>query len=114
MVDSHYKIPGKSKWNLKEKLLLGLTPSQYIAQAVRNPFNWILAAIFTVGLPVIAGRFIFGLAWATHGSNDYPWGLFLAFGLFTMVPLSSSGFQLGTAVEIFGRDDFKPMNDLPC
>ena len=50
-VDSLYKVPGKTKWDLKEKLLLGLTPWQYIIQAVRNPFNWILAAIFAVGLP---------------------------------------------------------------
>jgi Ni/Fe-hydrogenase subunit HybB-like protein len=112
IVDSHYKVPGKGKWNLKEKLLLGLTPGQYLAQAVRNPVNWVLAAIFAIGLPVVVGRFIFGLGWATSGSYDYPWGLFLGFGLFTMVPLSSSGFQLGTAVEIFGRHDFEPIERL--
>src|SRR5512136_991224 len=100
IVDSHYKAHGKIRWKLKDKLLLGLTLEQYIAQSTRNPFNWILALIFAAGLPVIAGRFIFGLSWATHGSYDYPWGLFLAFGLFTMVPLSSSGFQLSMAVEI--------------
>ena len=27
-VDSHYKVKGKEKWDLKEKLLLGLTPWQ--------------------------------------------------------------------------------------
>ena len=111
-VDSLYKVPGKTKWNLKDKLLLGLTPWQYIAQAVRNPFNWILAAIFAVGLPLIAIRFIFGLASVTHSSYDYPWGLFLTFGLFGMVPLSSSGFMLGTTVEIFGRHDFEPIERL--
>lgn len=112
MVDSHYKGRGKGKWSLKEKLLLGLTPWEYIIQAVRNPFNWILAAIFAVGLPLIAIRFIYGLASVTHSSYDYPWGLFLCFGLFAMVPLSSSGFQLGTAVEIFGRHDFEPIERL--
>jgi Ni/Fe-hydrogenase subunit HybB-like protein len=112
IIDSHYKVPGEKRWNFKEKLLLGLTPRQYFAQALRNPFNWVLAAVFSVGLPIIAGRFIFGLGWATSGSNDYPWGLFLGFGLFTMVPLSSSGFQLGTAVEIFGRHDFEPIERL--
>jgi len=112
MVDSDYRVAGERKWHLKEKLLLGLTPSQYLAQAVRNPVNWVLAVIFSVGLPILAGRFIFGLSWATHGSNDYPWGLLLGFGLFVMVPLSSSGFQLGTAVEIFGRRDFLPVERL--
>src|SRR5512136_12190 len=112
LVDSHFKVPGRIRWGLKDKLLLGLTPKQYIIQAVRNPFNWILAAIFAVGLPLIAIRFIYGLASVTHSSYDYPWGLFLCFGLFAMVPLSSSGFQLGTTVEIFGRHDFEPIERL--
>jgi Ni/Fe-hydrogenase subunit HybB-like protein len=106
-VDSHYKDSGKKRWTLVEKLLLGLTPQQYIAQALLNPFNWVLAVIFAIGLPIIAGRFYFGLSWVTHSSNDYPWGLFLGFGLFAMVPLSSSGFQLGTACEVFGRHDLE-------
>jgi Ni/Fe-hydrogenase subunit HybB-like protein len=111
-VDALYKNNGKTKWSLKEKLLLGLTTQQYMAQALRNPFNWILGIIFAVGLPIIAGRFLFGLSWVTHSSYDYPWGLFLGFGLFGMVPLSSSGFQLGTTVEIFGRHDFEPIERL--
>jgi len=109
LVDSPYKVPEKTRWTLLEKLLLGLTPQQYVVQAIRNPFNWVLAVIFIVGLPLIAGRFYFGLNWVTHSSNDYPWGLFLGFGLFAMVPLSSSGFQLGTACEVFGRHDLEPI-----
>jgi Ni/Fe-hydrogenase subunit HybB-like protein len=109
LVDSHNKGSGSKKWTLLEKLCLGLTPQQYIAQAVMNPVNWVLAVIFAVGLPIIFGRFFFGLNWVTHSSNDYPWGLFLGFGLFCMVPLSSSGFQLGTACEIFGRHDLEPI-----
>ncbi|HEY3309597.1 MAG TPA: polysulfide reductase [Desulfuromonadaceae bacterium] len=110
-VDSLEKAPGR-KWTIMEKLLLGLSLQQYIAQAIRNPFNWILGIIFAIGIPIIAGRFIFGLSWVTHSSNDYPWGLFLGFGLFGMVPLSSSGFQLGTACEVFGRHDLEPLERL--
>jgi len=110
LVDSHYKDSGKKKrWSLIEKLFLGLTPQQYIMQAILNPVNWVFALIFAIGLPIIAGRFYFGLNWVTHSSNDYPWGLFLGFGLFGMVPLSSSGFQLGTACELFGRHDLEPI-----
>ena len=111
-VASPFKSKGKERWTVKEKLLLGLTPRQYLLQAFRNPFNWVLAAIFAVGLPLIVIRFIYGLGAVTGSSNDYPWGLFLAFGLFTMVPLSASGFMLGTAVEIFGRHDFQPIERL--
>ncbi|MGD8353433.1 MAG: polysulfide reductase [Pseudomonadota bacterium] len=102
----------KRRWTLKEKLLLGLTPREYMNQALKNPFNWVLGLIFAVGVPVIIYRFFNGLGSVTHASNDYPWGLFLGFGLFVMVPLSASGFLLGTTVELFGRKDFKPIERL--
>ena len=108
-VDSLVDESAGRRWSFLEKLLLGLTPREYLRQAVRNPLNWILGAIFAVGFPLILYRFIFGLGAVTHSSNDYPWGLFLGFGLFVMVPLSASGFLMGTTVELFGRKDFKPL-----
>jgi len=108
---THYNTE-KMQYSAKDKLLLGLSLSEYLAQAFRNPFNWILAVIFTFGGYVTLTRFIFGLGYVTHSSYDYPWGLFLGWGLFTMVPLSASGFMLGTTVEVFGRKDFKPVERL--
>ncbi len=101
-----------SAWTVKEKIMLGLSPKEYWAVQLRNPFNWVLWAIYAVGLPILVGRFIFGLGWVTHSSYDYPWGLFLGWGLFTMVPLSASGFMMGTTVELFGRKDFKSIERL--
>ena len=101
---SHLK-PNGVLWTLKEKLWLGLSKEDYKAQFIRNPVNWVLIFIFAIGIPIILQRYIFGLGSITHASNDYPWGLFLGFGLFGMVPLSASGFLLGTTVEIFGRKD---------
>ncbi len=100
------------KWTFKEKLLLGLTPQEYVAQMMRNPVNWVLAIIFAIGLPLLFQRYTQGLGTVTHSSYDYPWGLFLGFGLFGMVPLSASGFMLGTSVEVFGRHDFHPIERL--
>jgi len=111
MVDCHQTAGGR-RWSFMEKLFLGLTLGEYLNQLVRNRFNWLLAAIFAVGVPLIVYRFIFGLGAVTHSSYDYPWGLFLGFGLFCMVPLSASGFMLGTAVELFGRHDFAPIERL--
>ncbi len=111
-VDSLINEKNDKRWSIMDKLLLGLSPGQYLGQALRNPFNWILGIIFAIGLPLIVYRFIFGLGAVTHASNDYPWGLFLGFGLFCMVPLSASGFMLGTTVEIFGRHDFHPIERL--
>ena len=110
---NHTKADG-SAWTIKEKLLLGLSPTDYKKQFFRNPINWFMMMIFAIGVPLILGRYIFGLGWVTHASNDYPWGLFLGFGLFGMVPLSASGFMLGTTVELFGRKDFHSLNVLLC
>ncbi len=107
----HHK-PDGTKWTIKEKLWLGLTPQEYRKQFFRNWVNWLMIAIFAVGLPLLLQRYILGLGSVTHASNDYPWGLFLGFGLFCMVPLSASGFILGTAVELFGRKDFLPIERL--
>ena len=101
-----------SPWLLKEKLLLGLTPRQYGKLLLNNPLNWWLGMILAVGIPLLAQRYLFGLAAVTHASQDYPWGIFLGFGLFGMVPLSASGFLLSTAVEIFDRKDFHPIERL--
>ncbi|MEA3348002.1 MAG: polysulfide reductase [Pseudomonadota bacterium] len=97
------------QWSIKQKLLLGLSPGEYFKQLRGNPFNWLLFLIFAVGFPVIVYRYATGLAGVLHGSHDYPWGLFLGFGLFGMVPLSASGFLLGTAVELLGQHKFKPI-----
>jgi Ni/Fe-hydrogenase subunit HybB-like protein len=102
----------KERWSLKEKLFIGMTPGQYLGQALRNPFNWVLGLIFMIGIPLILYRFVFGLGAVTHSSYDYPWGLFLGFGLFVMVPLSASGFLLGTAANLFGRHDLAPIERL--
>lgn len=99
-------------WSLKERLLLGLSPNEYMEQFWRNRVNWLLLVIFCVGIPLLFQRYLFGLGSVTHASNDYPWGLFLGFGLFGMVPLSASGFLLGTTVNLFGRDDFHAIERL--
>lgn len=111
-IDSLNDSDSGHRWSLKQKLLLGLSPRDYLQQVLHNPFNWLLFMIFAVGLPVIVYRYVMGLGSVMHASYDYPWGLFLGFGLFCMVPLSASGFLLGTAVELFGHKKFKPILNL--
>lgn len=115
--DSLLPVSGSQKqgglpWSMQERLLLGLTFNRYLQQLRRNPLNWLLLLIFAVGVPLLLQRYIQGLGAVTHGSNDYPWGLLLGFGLFGMVPLSASGFLLGTTVNLFGREDFHPIERL--
>ncbi len=84
-----------------DKLLMGMSWPEYLKKLV-TPFNIVAAVILSVGLPLIAVRFAEGLASVTDASNEYPWGIFLGWGLFSGVPLSATGFVMATAYYIFG------------
>lgn len=101
-----------SLWKMKERIFLGLSWTEYFERLLKNPVNWLLIIILVVGLPLLLQRYLFGLGVISHSSNDYPWGLLLGFGLFGMVPLSASGFLLGTTVVLFGREDYYPIERL--
>lgn len=91
-----------------DKLLMGMSWSEYSRRLI-SPFNIIAAIILAIGIPVIGMRFLYGLATVTHASNEYPWGLILGWGLFGGVPLSATGFVMGTAYYIFGFKGYKPL-----
>ena len=91
-----------------DKLLMGMSWPEY-SKTLITPFNIFAAVILSIGIPTIAVRLIYGLASVTHASNEYPWGLFLGWGLFGGVPLSAAGFVIGTAYYIFGFKGFKPL-----
>ncbi len=90
------------------KLLMGMTWPDYF-RSLLTPFNIVAAIILSVGLPILALRFYYGLAFATHASNEYPWGLYLGWGLFGGVPLSATGFVMATAYYIFGFRRYHPL-----
>lgn len=91
-----------------DKLLMGMSWPEYMKTLV-TPFNIVAAIILSIGLPLIATRFIYGLSAVTHASNEYPWGLFLGWGLFGGVPLSATGFVMGTAYYIFGFKEYRSL-----
>jgi Ni/Fe-hydrogenase subunit HybB-like protein len=90
------------------KLRMGMSWKDY-GRSLVTPFNVFAALVLAVGIPVIVARFIYGLGVVTHSSNDYPWGLFLGWGLFCGVPLSATGFVMASAYYIFGFERYKPM-----
>lgn len=91
-----------------DKLLMGMSWPEYSRRLI-TPFNIIAAIILSIGIPVMAVRFISGLAAVTHASNEYPWGIILGWGLFGGVPLSATGFVMATAYYIFGFKEYKPL-----
>jgi Ni/Fe-hydrogenase subunit HybB-like protein len=92
----------------ESKLLLGQPWREYLKGLV-TPLNSVAVIILMVGLPLIAMRYLFGLAAITHASHDQPWGLFLSWGLFCGVPLASTGFIMATAVYLFGMKQYYPL-----
>lgn len=99
---------GDFRSRFMDKLLMGMSWPEYMKSLV-TPFNVIAALILSVGLPLIVIRFMFGLNTVTDASNEYPWGLFLSWGLFGGVPLSATGFVMATAYYIFGFKRYQPL-----
>jgi Ni/Fe-hydrogenase subunit HybB-like protein len=91
-----------------DKLLMGKSWPEY-SRSLITPFNIVAALILSIGIPVIVIRFVHGLAAVTHASNEYPLGIILGWGLFGGVPLSATGFIMGTAYYIFGFRGYKPL-----
>lgn len=92
----------------RERFFLNLTMTEYTKRLI-TPFNIVAAILILPGLALIAIRFTQGLGAVTSASQYEPWGLFLSWGLFSGVPMSATGFVLGTAVYIFGLDKYHPV-----
>ncbi len=92
----------------RNRLFFDMTFPVYI-KGLLTPFNIILGFLTATGLSLIVVRLIFGLGAVTSASQDQPWGLFLSWGLFSGVPLSATGFVLGTAVYILGLKEYRPV-----
>ncbi|MBI4659824.1 MAG: polysulfide reductase NrfD [Verrucomicrobia bacterium] len=96
-----------SAWIL-ERVCNGVPPRTYLRQLI-TPFNLAAGLIVLLGCPFLVWRYLQGLGVVTHASNDQPWGLFLAWGLFSGVPLASTGFLLASAVYLFGMKHYYPL-----
>jgi len=97
----------RQQW-IHENVFCGKPASQYLRDLL-TPFNVVAAVIIMIGLPLIIMRYFLGLAAVTHASNDQPWGLFLGWGLFSGVPLASTGFLMASAVYLFGLKQYYPL-----
>ncbi len=95
------------RWFMR-KLRMDMSWQDY-GRSLVTPFNFLMAAVLVVGIPLIIVRFAYGLDSVTHGSDDYPWGLIIFWGLFALVPLSATGFTMASAYYIFGFRRYGPM-----
>lgn len=107
MIGEVRSVNGVRPW-IEEKLFLGLSTGDY-AKKLITPFHIIAGIILLAGLPLLVIRFSQGLASVTSASDAQPFGLFLTVGLFVGVPLSATGYVLGSAVYLFGLKQFRPV-----
>ena len=93
---------------VREKLLLGLTPREYL-RSLLTPANILITAILAVGIPCLVLRFAKGLGAVTNLSQTYPWGLWVAFDVISGVALAAGGYTVACAVFIFGQKLYLPV-----
>jgi Ni/Fe-hydrogenase subunit HybB-like protein len=100
--------PAASGAWFQDKILLGMAPRRYLRSLV-TPLNALALAFLVVGLPVLFLRFYLGLGATTNLSQTQPWGLWIGFDMMTGIALAAGGFTIGAAVEIFGLEEFHPI-----
>ena len=93
---------------IQDKVFCGKPARQYL-RGLFTPFNLIATVIILIGLPLIVMRYVDGLGAVSRASNDLPWRLALAWGLFCGVPLASTGFIMASAVYLFGLKQYYPL-----
>ena len=89
----------------REKILLGMTNSKYIA-SIATPWNFFAGFILFFAVGVMIWRLFFGLGATTNLSDDYPWGLWIGFDILVGIALAAPGLTLGTAVHLFGMKQY--------
>lgn len=92
--------------NFKQKLLLAPDFKTFFS-GLLTPWNFIVGLILFFGVYAILYRLLFGLGPATNLSNEYPWGLWIAFDILAGIALAAPGLTIGTAVYLFGIKDLR-------
>lgn len=100
-------VDTSSSW-IRDKIFQGLSPGDYL-KSLLTGINVVAGLVIIAGLALIALRFTQGLEAITGASHDQPWGLLLGVGLFCAVPLSATGYVVGSAVYLFGMRQYRPV-----
>jgi Ni/Fe-hydrogenase subunit HybB-like protein len=69
----------------------------------------VFAAIMASGLYATWLRIFYGLGGSTNLSDQFPWGLWIAFDVMCGVGLAAGGFTLVAMVHIFNIEKYKPV-----
>lgn len=76
---------------------------------VFTPFNVITAPILLVGAIIIVMRFTMGLGATTNLSQEYPWGLWIAFDVLIGIAFAGGAYALTFVYYILGAEKYHPI-----
>ncbi|MGI6093341.1 MAG: Ni/Fe-hydrogenase cytochrome b subunit [Veillonellaceae bacterium] len=74
-----------------------------------TPTRICLMTITAISVAVMIVRMITGLGMLTNLNDDWPWGLWIAFDVFTGVALAGGGYSTALIVHILHRDKYHPI-----
>ncbi|UCE25880.1 MAG: polysulfide reductase NrfD [Candidatus Zixiibacteriota bacterium] len=80
--------------------------SDYL-RSLMTPFNFIVAVILAVGIPITWIRFTQGIGAISNLTDNNPWGLWIGVDVLSGVALAAGGFTIGTAVYLFGMKKYR-------
>lgn len=69
----------------------------------------VLVFLASVGLALIAWRFVVGLGVSTAMNDGYPWGLWIAFDVVTGTALACGGYAMALLVYVFNKGKYHPL-----
>jgi Ni/Fe-hydrogenase subunit HybB-like protein len=69
----------------------------------------VLLVVIFIGMMVLTQRFVFGLGAATHLSDGYPWGIWIAIDLIIGTALGCGGFVMAFLVYVVNKGQYHPL-----
>lgn len=91
-----------------EKILLGLTPRQYL-RSLLTPWDAVFGLILLTGVPLIVYRFTVGLGATTNLTQQSPWGIWIGIDMLSGIALAAGGFTIATTVYLLGVEKYLPI-----
>ena len=78
-----------------------------------TPIRVLLLLLSAVATAIIIYRLVTGLGTVTNLSDEWPWGLWIAFDVMCGVALAGGGYGTALIVHVLHRDYFLPTALLP-
>ncbi len=69
----------------------------------------LVVALWAAGIGVTIARFFFGLGYVTNLTDEFPWGIWIGFDVFSGVALAAGGFIIAGTVYVFNVERFHPI-----